>query len=318
MARATPAQKPAPDPRRAHYGRFYGLDPIPDDRPLLLVHGNCQAESLRIMLGAADVDTLRIPPVHELTAADVPHLRALLPRVAILVTQPVHPGYHDLPLGTEELIAQLPPDARVARVPVIRYSGLHPLLGIVRSPGDRSLVPPVVAYTDLRTLCEAAGQRVDPGFSPTPSAVREVAAASLAELTTREQSGCDVVASDLFETPHFGLMRTINHPGNPVFTTVAARVRAFLGLGALVVDPGRELLSSVIAPREAAVVEAFGLGGGSGDPDWPASADWSVDGERVGADVVRSEHLDWFRRNPDTVGAGLERHSDTLRMLGLG
>jgi len=40
--------------RRQHYAQFYGLLPLPaDERPLLLVHGNCQAEALRVLLASA-------------------------------------------------------------------------------------------------------------------------------------------------------------------------------------------------------------------------------------------------------------------------
>jgi hypothetical protein len=40
-----------------HFGDFYGLNALPDDRsqPLWLIVGNCQAEALRLVLdGAAD------------------------------------------------------------------------------------------------------------------------------------------------------------------------------------------------------------------------------------------------------------------------
>lgn len=38
--------------RRAHYGEFYGLTELPD-APIFMVHGNCQAESLRVLLHGA-------------------------------------------------------------------------------------------------------------------------------------------------------------------------------------------------------------------------------------------------------------------------
>ena len=49
------------DGRTRHYGTFYDLDPVDradtagqddgdDDRPLLLVWGNCQAEAIRVLL----------------------------------------------------------------------------------------------------------------------------------------------------------------------------------------------------------------------------------------------------------------------------
>ena len=88
--------------RRQHYAHFYGLLPLPrDERPLLVVHGNCQAEALRVLLAgdASPVRTVRVPPVHELTSEDLPHLDRLLAEVDVLVSQPVRDGYRDLPVG---------------------------------------------------------------------------------------------------------------------------------------------------------------------------------------------------------------------------
>ena len=59
---------PQDEGRRAHYGDFYGLSELPD-KPLFAVHGNCQAESLRVLLHGAlagDWHGVRMPPVHEL------------------------------------------------------------------------------------------------------------------------------------------------------------------------------------------------------------------------------------------------------------
>ena len=54
----------AAEGRRRHYGAFYGLEELPDgDRPRLAVHGNCQAEALRVavehdLLDEADAEGL--------------------------------------------------------------------------------------------------------------------------------------------------------------------------------------------------------------------------------------------------------------------
>ena len=302
------------DPRTLHYGTFYGVQEPETDRPLLLVHGNCQAESLRIMLTGADVEAVRIPPVHELTAADVPHLQRLLRRTAILVSQPIHDDYHALPLGSRQLAALLPPGARSATVPVVRFAGLYPLHAIVRPPENPSLSPPLVAYHDLLTLVTADHLRrgIDPPSlaPPTATQVHEIAAASREALATRERAHGSVRASDLFDAPGFDLMRTINHPGNSIFTSLAERVFAAVGIDAVPFDPQRPILTSVHAPRSAAVIRAFDL-------DDEPRTHWTVEGVDIEDDEVRRAHLDWYAERPGVVDAGLSRHAAALRTLGL-
>jgi hypothetical protein len=253
--------------------------------------------------------------VHELTAADLPQLERWLGRARLLVSQPVRDDYHDLPLGTAQLAAMLPREARVVRVPVVRFAGLYPAHVIVRPPSDVSLVPPVVEYHDVRLIAEAAGRAL-PIDALTPAVVRSVAELSLAELRKREVAHDTVVASDLFEvgadgtgTPRFDQMRTLNHPGNPVWTALASRVRERVGLPEHVVDPGRPVLSSVHAPREQAVIDAWGL-------DAEPTDHWVVGGERVDADEVRRAHLAWYAEHPDAVEAALARHADTFSLWG--
>ena len=74
---------------------------------------------------------------------------------------------------------------------------------------------------------------------------------------------------------------------------------------------GRAVLDAIHAPRAAAVIEAFGL------PDEPTHA-WTVDGTTIDEGEVREAHLRWYAEHPDAVAAGLERHGETLALLGLG
>jgi hypothetical protein len=289
----------------SHFGAFYDPEEPAGDDPVALVVGNCQAESLRLMLDGGGLRTVRTPPVHELTAADLPHLHRWLARATVLVTQPIRNDYRGLPLGSAQLSERLGPGARTLRVPVIRFAGLYPAHAIIRPPSDPSLVPPVVAYHDLRVLAEAADLKVRPGLDG--PAIREIAEHSLEHLRTREAAHGAVVVSDLFRTPSFALMRTLNHPGNPVWSALAERVRAALDLPAHTVDIGRPLLGAVHAPREAAVIEAWGL-------DEPERPHWIVDGRAVSPAEVREAHLDWYSRHPDAVRAGLTRHADALRL----
>ncbi len=272
------------------------------------MHGNCQAESLRLMLDGGDLQTVRIPPVHEMTPDDVVTLRRRLADTDVLISQPVRDGYRGLPVGTAELATALPARARVVRVPVIRCAGLYPRQAIIRPPSDTSLVPPVVAYHDLGTLAEAAGRPGRPRLDA--AAVRAIHADSLAALREREARHGTVVVSDRLERPTFADMRTLNHPGNPLLATLAERVREAAGLPPRPVDPGRPLLNSVHAPREPAVLEAFGL---AGEP----RPHWLVEGAPVDTETVRAAHLSWYAEHPDAVTAGLARHAAALEHLGL-
>ena len=295
--------------RRRHYGEFYGLAPLPTG-PLALVHGNCQAESLRVLLAGSPTfpaHPVRIPPVHELDRRDLPHLETLLTRTAFLFSQPVRDGYRGLPLGTAELAGRAP-GATVVRWPVIRHPALHPWSAIVRHPKDPAAVPPVVPYHDLRVLAEAAG--VDPTSAPTSEALREVGERGVAELALREARDADVGVSDLLTGLGAAAAHTLNHPGNPMLIALARRLQAAVGAQADAVDPGRELLGGIRAPLDAAVVAALGL-------DAPPRPDWTVDGTRVSVAEVRAAHLAWYSVHHEWVDAGLHRHGDTLRILGL-
>ena len=297
------------DGRTRHYGRFYGLEQeMPgDDRRTGLVVGNCQAESLRLALGE-EVDLVRMPPVHEIVASDLPHLQRWLGRSQVLITQPVRDDYHGLPIGAGQLAAHLPAGGRVVRIPVIRFAGLYPGHAIVRPPSDPSLTPPLVAYHDLRVLAEAAGLTAPAQVSP--EAVRAIASESIDQLRRREQAHETVLVSDLFARPRFEQMRTLNHPGNAVWSALAERVGDAVGLSDPVPPLTRELLTSVHAPREAVVVETWGL-------DDEPTQDWVVEGETVRAARVREEHLAWYASHPDAVSAGLARHATALTTLGV-
>ena len=302
-------ETPATDGRTRHYAAFYGLQALPTDRPLTIVHGNCQAESLRVLLDGGELAAVRIPPVHELGAPDLPHLARLLARARVLISQPVRSGYRGLPLGTDQLIAQCPTGVRVIRVPVIRFAGLYPTHAIVRPPSEPSAVPPLVPYHDLLTLAQAGGLLARGAGPPEleVATVRAIATASIAQLCAREQAHATVVVSDLFRRPAFEQMRTINHPGNPVSETLSRRICRTLGIA----DPPpstRPLLAGVHAPRHPAVIAAFGL------PDDPRPA-WTVEGHVIEPAAVREAHLAWYAQHPDVVDAGLRRHRETLRRL---
>ncbi|WP_322919172.1 WcbI family polysaccharide biosynthesis putative acetyltransferase [Nocardioides renjunii] len=275
-----------------------------DDRPLLVVVGNCQAESLRLLLDAGDVRTKRVPALHELTPADVVALHELLARADLLVAQPTSDDYRGLPVGTSQLRAVLPASARVALVPSLRYAGLHPFHLLVHPPGLEQPDPPVVPYHDIRTVLaaddERAGRPVRDPLQLTVETVRAVATASVAELARREAVHDTVVVSDLFTSPTADAMRTINHPGNAVLAPVAARLRRALGLDALGPAVTRPLLNNIHAPLLPEVLAAHGL-------ECPATTDWTIDGQPVATTTVEAAHLAWYRRRPEMLDAALTR-----------
>lgn len=283
-----------------------------DDRPLLLVVGNCQAESFRLLLDAGDVRTLRLPAVHEMTPQDVDDLHALLARTDLLVAQPTKDDHRGLPLGTRQLRSSLPPGARAAVVPSLRYAGLHPFHLLVHPPGLDDPDPPVVPYHDVRTVLAAedlrAGRPVRAPVALTVEHVRAVARASVDELARRERLHGTVVVSDLFETPTADHMRTINHPGNAVLVPVAARLRETLGLEPRVPPIDRPLLASIHAPLLPEVVAALEL-------DAAPTADWTVDGRAVSTATVEEAHLAWYAARPAMLDAALGRTGPLRELL---
>lgn len=294
--------------RRRHYADFY--DGPPGTGPVTVVLGNCQAESLRVLLDTSadrDQPPVRIPPVHELTADDLRPLHRLLARTAVLLSQPVRDDYRDLPVGTAQLAAALPRGARVLRWPVIRHTGLHPYAAIVRHPSDMAAVPPVVPYHDLRTLAVAAGHSGVPEHEA--AALRAAAAASVAELARRERA-TDVGVSDVLAAFGARAAHTLNHPGNAVLRTLAHRVQEALGRPVDAADPDRALLGGIRAPLTAPVIDALGL---DADP----REHWLVDGAPVADADVRAAQLPWYAANPRWVEAGVTRHAERMRLLGL-
>lgn len=305
----TSPEGPVDEGRRRHYGAFFGLEPLPadDGRPLVLVHGNCQAESLRVLLALdpdSPVRTVRVPPAHELEAEDVPRLHRLLARTDVVVAQPVRDGYRDLPLGTAQVHAAARPGARLVVFPVVRWAALHPFQVIVRAGAGE---PPVVPYHDLRTLSAAAGGPVVPEV-PRPEAVRAVREESLRQLRARQEAHGALDVTDLLLAAGAEACHTVNHPGNPVLRGLAGRVLDACGLPAEVADPGRVLLNSVHAPVLPETLAALGL---AGEP----RPDWTVAGERVPDAVVREAHARWYAEHPGVAEAGLQRHARVAGIL---
>lgn len=278
--------------RRRHYSEFYGLTPLPERFGVVL--GNCQAESLRMVIDAPEHRFVRVPAVHEMTAEDTARLHEVVRSADTVVSQPIRDDYRDLPLGTRQIGAIT--DARVLTLPPVRFAGLHPFQAAIRVPGVEG-DPPVVAYHDIRTLAAAAGIAVVSAL--TSDDVRTVGRMSVDTLRGRERS-TDVVVSDLFDSVTADHMRTVNHPGDAVWMPLGARVLEALGHSGDPTDPGRPLLNSVQAPLEPEVVDAWTL---AVEP----RAHWIVDGVVIDDAEVRAAHLEWYSAHPQFVEAAVAR-----------
>lgn len=274
----------------------------------LTVVGNCQAESLRKLLASTGhFESVRIPPVHELEASDMEWFGEQLARTDVLVSQPIRDNYRGLPVGTAQMLAQLPPGARHAIVPVLRFDALMPYTAIIRDPADSSLNPPVVPYHDLRILCAAAGS--PQAAAPAPSAYRRAAAMSIDQIRSREERFGAVTVSDYLET--MPVWHIINHPDNATLAVVASRVLEALGLPGSVEMPDYEMLGGLTAPLDPGACGALGV-------SVPGRTVWrDRDGTEIPWSDIEEAQLEHYRQRPALVAHGLERHADRIANLGL-
>ena len=270
--------------------------------PIALVYGNCQAEAVRRILlthpgFSSDFHLLRVPAVHEITGREIGLIHRLLPRVQVLIAQPVKAGYRDLPLGTDQIADRIAPDARVIRYPVAFFEGVFPFHVYVNADdGPIAASAPITDYHDLRIL-HAAGQGWDATTTTRwlselrldPDWLRRNAEASLAELDRRE-TRLTVRLSGTIRRPEnlTSSFHTINHPANRLVTEVARQVLAHLGYpdAARVTDSRQTYLDHLKPPRELQILRALGT---EPDPDEPQT--WRTSsGTFSMADVVRA-HL---------------------------
>lgn len=308
-------QPVAVDGRTRHYGKFYGVaDDVPDDRQLLVVWGNCQAEALRLVLASSPdgrYRTVRVPPVHELESADVPMVERVVSQAAVIVTQPVRAGYRGLPIGAGDL-AEFAPSARRIVWPVIRYGGLHPFQVIVRHPSNPSIVPAGVPYHDLRTILAQRDGRTrfdEWDVDVEPERIRSAAEWSIDQLAIRENRHCDIGISDALPGLGARAAHTINHPGNEVLVALGSRVLDALG------SPGpgplqRELLGNVRAPVEQRVIDALDL-------DATARTTWCLDGVTRTEQEIHERQLRWYAEYPEFIDAAIDRYGELIEILGV-
>ncbi|MDJ0392867.1 WcbI family polysaccharide biosynthesis putative acetyltransferase [Rhodococcus sp. G-MC3] len=314
---AAPSARDAVDGRTRHYGEFYRVTepPVRDRRPLVLVWGNCQAEALRIVLSSspdAAYRTIRVPPVHELTASDMPFVSSIAEAADVLVSQPVRAGYRGLPIGTAEVRDRSKRPSRTIVWPVVRYCGMFPFQVIVRHPDSPSAVPPAVPYHDLRTLLgvREGRRRFDEwDFEVGEERLRAVADWSVGQLRSRELRNCDVGISDVLLGLGERAAHTINHPGNDGLLELGRRILSTLGCTDPT-PPERELLGNIRAPLEKRVIDAFGLHAN-------AREEWTVDGASLGQEEIFEVQSRWYLEHPQFVTAAFARYAELVDILGL-
>lgn len=286
-------------------------------RPLCLVYGNCQAEPIRALLAgvpefADSYEAVCIPPVHLVRAPQIAKLQRVLRTASLIVAQPVKDGYRGLPLGIDQMVAFAPRDCGVIRFPVLYYDALYPFQVNVHIDGRRAVQAPTTMYHDLRTLCAVAnGMTADAGarwvsqYRPRENTLHAIAEQAAATIRDRESTTDIPALESIIRSPqaHARSFFTVNHPAGFVLRGIAYSVADILGF-----RPTRdtrrdgEPLGVLRTPLEQPVIDALGL---ASEP----APDWIIRGKRIPtADVVRL-HLDWYRRHPAVLQAGLREHA---------
>ncbi len=284
------------------------------------VWGNCQAESIRRMVAPAGADQgvefVRLPPVFEMDETEVARLHALLPTAGVLVTQPVRDEYRVPGCGSEQLIALLGPDARVVRVPTTYYEGLFPWQVHAHDDAGARVDAPLTDYHDLRLLVAgvrgldvAAAVELVEGSVPAADGVRDLAAASQAELR-RRNGALDVDTADAVVAGGAEAMWTVNHPANTTLLTVGAGVLGTLDWAGEPAVPEHEMLGGSRSPLQAAVLAALEL------PGTPRSG-WSLAGRDVPWAEIAEAQLALYAERPEVAARAVRKYRDRLGALGL-
>ncbi|HEY0936530.1 MAG TPA: WcbI family polysaccharide biosynthesis putative acetyltransferase [Trebonia sp.] len=288
--------------------------------PLVVVWGNCQAKPIAALIEsparAAGLRVAQLPPVFEIGEAGLEHLRRdVLPRTAVLISQPVRDEYRIPGCGTSQLAELLPGDARLITFPVTYDTSAFPYQVNAHLGSGERVDAPITGYHDLRVIAAAQqGLSVNRAAAwwPAPTANMVIANArnSQAELRRREQP-LDVYSSDLLLD---GLaMHTFSHPTNLTLVKIARRIVAALGLPGEpeIAGPEREFLGESRAPIEAAVVDALG---------WPQSdrrEEWIIAKKKVPPSNLLQQQLDFYAARPGIADDTRTRFADRLALLGL-
>ena len=259
------------------------------------------------MLLAGSMRSVRVPPVHELERDDIPHLRRTLAHASVLLSQPIRPDYRELPLGTAQVTAVLPPGAQTVLFPVMRYAGLFPFQAIVRSPvrrPTRGAVPRPAHPRAERHRHRAGPRRHRVGL---PRGRRAVAGgAAVPRTAPRGRPGLRPGA-----TRRRG-RRAHHQPPRQHGPARAGRTRPRApGAGGRRAATRAARCSTRCTPRwrQTCWTPSGSTPSRASTGCWPASP--------CPTTVVRDAQLHWYAAHPEVAAAGLERHAGTLRLLAL-
>jgi Polysaccharide biosynthesis enzyme WcbI len=295
-------------------------------RPIVLVYGNCQAEALRRILithkeFAAGYQLLRVPAVQDISGRELFLLQRLLPRVQILISQEIKPDYRQMRLGTEQIIAGLPPSAQVLRYPVAYFEGVFPFhVYVNRGANPLATSAPISDYHDLRIMhaasrgwSAATTTRWLAELEPDAGWVRRNAERSLHLLDRREAQMAAQLTAVIRDSDHLTTgFNTINHPANALVTELARQLLQHLGYpdADSVLGSQQTYLDHLKAPREPGILRALGAEPGPDDRDL-----WSNPTGAFTQAEVTAAHLELYAHDPELLGFGLRKHQERLSEL---
>lgn len=200
----------------------------------ILVFANCQAGPLGSLLGqlSSDLQIVRCPAVHTLSASDESILTDLVTNSDIIVHQPI--GERFGPLSSAKLIERFPRKTYIS-FPTIYFGGLFPQLLYLRKPAGGTLRGPLGDYHDSRIIdCFISGENTQVCYEKVLSDSNDYIddfENSISVLEERD-SVVDITVADFIknaaqERPCF---YTFNHPDNGILLEVAKAILTRLGL----------------------------------------------------------------------------------------
>lgn len=283
---------------------------------MAVVWGNCQAEPLAAFLteplAAQGFRVIPVPPVYLINAQGLERAREVIARCALLITQPVRPGYRMPGTGWEELIDIAPKDVRVISYPVAYDSTEFPFQIVGHETTGLGSFAPLTAYHDIRHVVAAErGWEVEKILEWLPSAADAAALCavsehSLAEMRRREAL-LDIRVSASLGRP--GAMFTVNHPTNSVLIHVAEGVLAALGAPQSLAIPAHEELEHTTTALERAVLDAHGWSPG-------LARGWIVGRKPLDLAEIVGRHVELLRSRPELGADARSRYAWHFDLLG--
>lgn len=216
-------------------------------RKTYLVYGSCQGPALGRVLDSCpafsqDWERVHLPPCHEISEAQLHYvIAAILPRLDLLIYQPVSVAYRGEMFSSGHLRRQLPTGTPALSYPYLHWEGYMPS----STPHAWGLDTYHDMYVDV-LVADVARRRA--GFDTFINAYQDLGGEFQRQLAQIEQWGVgelrqresetnsdervtDVVLSD-YIAQHWRqqlLFYTANHPSRPLFEETARRLMNLLG-----------------------------------------------------------------------------------------